>query len=65
MSDAADEHVYWIPNDAPNVFDANYGRKVAYKGVCDGIAGKDIGAEFTGDMWKDNVAVDDEEETLE
>ena len=65
VSDAADEHVYWIPNDAPNLFDANYGRKVAYKGVCDGIAGKDIGAEFTGDMWKDNVAVDDEEETLE
>ena len=56
VSDAADEHVYWIPNDAPNLFDANYGRKVAYKGVCDGIAGKDIGAEFTGD---------DEEETLE
>ena len=65
VSDAADEHVYWIPNDAPNLFDANYGRKVAYKGVCDGIAGKDIGAEFTGDMWKENTDADDEEETLE
>ena len=65
VSDAADEHEYWIPNDAPNLFDANYGRKVAYKGVCDGIAGKDIGAEFTGDMWKENTDADDEEETLE
>ncbi len=65
LSDAADEHVYWIPNDAPNLFDANYGRKVAYKGVCDGIAGKDIGAEFTGDMWKDGATVEDEEEPVE
>ena len=53
VSDAADEHVYWIPDDAPNLFDAGYVRKPAYKGVCDGIAGKDIGAGFTGDMWKD------------
>ena len=65
LSDAADEHVYWIPNDAPNLFDANYGRKVAYKGVCDGIAGKDIGAEFTGDMWKEGATVEDEEEPVE
>ena len=55
VSDAADEHVYWIPDDAPNLFDADYQRKVAYKGLCDGIAGKDIGAEFDGDMWKDIV----------
>lgn len=60
VSDAADEHVYWIPNDAPNLFDANYGRKVAYKGLCDGIAGYDIGSEFTGDMWKEGVTVDDD-----
>lgn len=65
VSDAADEHVYWIPNDAPNLFDANYGRKVAYKGLCDGIAGYDIGSEFTGDMWNENTDADDEEETLE
>ena len=63
VSDAADEHVYWIPNDAPNLFDANYGRKVAYKGVCDGIAGTDLGADFTGDMWKDLVESEDDETT--
>lgn len=36
---------------APNIFDKNYARKTAYKGVCDGIAGKDISEDFTGDMW--------------
>ncbi len=49
--DAADEHTYWYPDDAPNIFDKNYARKTAYKGVCDGIAGKDISEDFTGDMW--------------
>ena len=51
LSDAADEHTYWYPDDAPNIFDKNYARKTAYKGVCDGIAGKDISEDFTGDMW--------------
>jgi GH35 family endo-1,4-beta-xylanase len=51
VSDATDEHTYWLPKDAPNIFDANYARKIAYKGVCDGIAGKDIGAGFSGDLW--------------
>ncbi len=50
LSDHPDEHVYWIPNDAPNLFDANYRRKHAYKGVCDALAGKDIGAEFSGEL---------------
>mgnify|MGYP003444660446 CR=1 FL=1 len=51
LSDATDEHKYWIPNDAPNIFDKIYARKIAYKGVCDGISGKDIGADFSGDLW--------------
>lgn len=51
LSDAADEHTYWYPDDAPNIFDQNYARKTAYKGVCDAIAGKDISEDFTGDMW--------------
>ena len=42
---------YWISNDAPNIFDKIYARKIAYKGVCDGISGKDIGADFSGDLW--------------
>jgi GH35 family endo-1,4-beta-xylanase len=51
LSDAADEHTYWIPDDAPNIFDKVYARKIAYKGVCDAIAGQDIGASFSGDLW--------------
>lgn len=50
ISDNPDEHVYWIPDDAPNLFDANYARKHAYKGVCDGLAGKDVSADFPGDL---------------
>lgn len=50
LSDHPDEHVYWIPDDAPNIFDANYARKHAYKGVCDGLAGKNVGAEFPGNL---------------
>ena len=50
LSDHPDEHVYWIPNDAPNIFDANYARKHAYKGVCDGLAGRDVSVDFPGDL---------------
>lgn len=52
LSDNADEHTYWIPNDAPNLYDANYLRKWAYKGVCDGIAGEDLGLKYGGDDYK-------------
>lgn len=52
LSDNADEHEYWIPNDAPNLFDANYLRKWSYKGVCDGIAGEDLGLKYGGDDYK-------------
>jgi GH35 family endo-1,4-beta-xylanase len=52
LTDNAREHEYWLSDDAPNLFDADYGRKYAYKGFCDGIAGRDIGLDFTGDDWK-------------
>lgn len=52
VSDNAAEHEYWLSGDAPNLFDANYNRKHAYKGVCDGIAGRDISEDFTGEDWK-------------
>lgn len=65
LSDAADEHEYWLNGDKPNLFDENYGRKIAYKGLCDGIAGYDIGADFSGDMWKDQATEDQEDETGE
>lgn len=52
LSDNAAEHEYWLPEDAPNLFDSNYVRKHAYKGVCDGLAGYDVSTEFSGDDWK-------------
>lgn len=62
LSDHADEHTYWFTGDTPNIFDANYARKVAYKGVCDGIAGRDISEDFTGDDWT-NAYKSEETET--
>ncbi len=50
VSDNADEHEYWLPGDAPNLWDANYERKHAYKGVADGLAGKDVSEDFSGDL---------------
>ena len=50
VSENEKEHVNWIPNDAPNLWDANYARKHAYKGVADGLAGKDGSEDFTGDL---------------
>lgn len=50
VSDNEKEHVNWIPDDAPNLWDANYARKHAYKGVADGLAGKDVSEGFTGDL---------------
>lgn len=51
LSDNPAEHEYWLKDDAPNLFDANYQRKHAYKGVCDGIAGRDISEDFSGSDW--------------
>lgn len=48
VSDNPDEHAYWLPNDAPCLWDANYERKYAYKGFCDGLAGRDVSADFSG-----------------
>ena len=53
LTDHKREHEYWLPDSSPNLFNADYSRKPAYKGVCDALAGKDIGAEFPGDAWKD------------
>ena len=50
VSDNVLEHEYWLPNDAPNVWDANYARKHAYKGVADGLAGRDVSEDFSGDL---------------
>lgn len=62
LSDKADEHEYWLNGDAPNIFDGNYDRKTAYKGVCDAIAGQDLSEGFNGDQWKELVTVETETE---
>lgn len=62
LSDKADEHQYWLSGDAPNIFDQNYDRKTAYKGVCDAIAGQDLSEGFNGDQWKELVTVETETE---
>lgn len=50
ISDNEREHEYWLPNEAPNLWDANYERKHAYKGVADGLAGRDVSEDFTGEL---------------
>lgn len=50
ISDNEKEHEYWLTNDAPNLWDADYARKHAYKGFADGLAGKDVSADFTGEL---------------
>ena len=65
LTDSKKEHEYWLPNDAPNLFDANYERKHAYKGVCDGIAGKDISEDLSGDDWKNAYETEGEETPAE
>lgn len=50
VSDNAQEHEYWLPDESPNLWDANYERKHAYKGVADGLAGRDVSEDFTGDL---------------
>jgi len=50
ISDNEQEHVNWIPDDAPNLWDANYERKQAYKGFADGLAGRDVSEDFTGEL---------------
>ncbi|MBF4470463.1 MULTISPECIES: endo-1,4-beta-xylanase [Flavobacterium] len=52
ISDRKEEHVNWLPNESPNLWDASYKRKHAYKGVADGLAGKDVSAGFSGDLVK-------------
>ncbi|UPZ17744.1 endo-1,4-beta-xylanase [Flavobacterium humidisoli] len=52
VSDNSKEHEYWLPNESPNLWDANYVRKHAYKGAADGLAGKDVSLGFSGELQK-------------
>lgn len=52
LSDNDVEHEYWLNGEKPNLFDADYLRKWAYKGFCDGIAGEDLGLKYGGDDYK-------------
>ena len=50
ISDNEQEHEYWLPDESPNLWDANYNRKHAYKGVADGLAGRDVSEDFSGEL---------------
>lgn len=52
VSDSEKEHEFWLPNESPNLWDANYVRKHAYKGTADGLAGKDVSKDFSGELVK-------------
>lgn len=52
VSDSEKEHEFWLPDESPNLWDANYVRKHAYKGTADGLAGKDVSKEFSGELIK-------------
>ena len=52
LTDAEDEHEYWLKGQTPNLFDAKFKRKWAYKGVCDALAGEDLGLQYGGEDYK-------------
>ena len=52
LTDAEDEHEYWLKGQTPNLFDAKFKRKWAYKGVCDALAGEDLGLKYGGEDYK-------------
>jgi len=52
LTDADDEHEYWLKGEKPNLFDAAFLRKWAYKGVCDALAGEDIALKMGGEAYK-------------
>ncbi|MFV0554901.1 MAG: endo-1,4-beta-xylanase [Mangrovibacterium sp.] len=50
ISDHENEHEYWLPKNSPNLWTAKYARKAAYKGVADGLAGRDVSEDFSGEL---------------
>ncbi|MGE4288663.1 MAG: endo-1,4-beta-xylanase [Salinivirgaceae bacterium] len=50
ISDNTQEHEFWLPDESPNLWDANYERKHAYKGCADGLAGRDVSEDFSGEL---------------
>lgn len=52
VSDNKKEHEYWLNGDTPNIFNADYGRKLAYKAVCDALAGYNLADDLKGEDWK-------------
>lgn len=52
LTDAEDEHEYWLSGQKPNLWDESFKRKWAYKGVCDALAGEDVGLTFGSETYK-------------
>ncbi|MCH5218643.1 MAG: endo-1,4-beta-xylanase [Muribaculaceae bacterium] len=66
LTDNAKEHEYWLNGDTPNIFDADYQRKLAYKGVCDAIIGFDPSGDWESpDFSKKPSAVPSEDTETE
>lgn len=40
----------WLSNESPCIWNAKGARKAAYKGVADGVAGRDISEDFSGEL---------------
>ncbi|HHT35222.1 MAG TPA: hypothetical protein GX018_09375 [Bacteroidales bacterium] len=62
LTDHPREHEFWLPDESPNLFDKDYNRKHAYKGFADGLAGRDISEDFTGDDYVNAYPEEEEEE---
>jgi GH35 family endo-1,4-beta-xylanase len=50
VTDNEKEHEYWLKNDTPCLWNADYARKHAYKGFANGLAGRDVSVDFTGEL---------------
>ena len=40
----------WLPGEMQALWNINFQRKHAYKGFCDGLAGKDVSDDFSGEL---------------
>ena len=49
VTDSADDSS-WLPGEKQALWNINYERKQAYKGFADGLAGKDVSEDFSGDL---------------
>lgn len=49
LTDSPDDS-NWLPGEKQALWNLSYQRKHAYKGFCDGLAGKDVSEDFSGEL---------------